>query len=536
MPVKIVYRILRKISDWTLAGFYSEVSVEGQSNVPLGGPLLLTPCHHNEIIDIATLSVTVPHRRSISYWAKASMFANPLSRQIMFSAGALPVDRAKKNREAGSSSITSDSLKLHRSTFESLASEQAVAIFPEGTSYTEPRIVQVKEGAARVALEYAQWCRETSQGKNSTERIIIVPVGIVYTDKSTYRSRVAVEYGEPIVIDNYIDGFCSLDAEESRGAVRQLCGRIEERMKHLTINAPDWPSLYSSRMALDILRPEGSQVPLRNFRRISQRLVDIFTGTEIPEDVKASLLEYHALLSHAGLSHAELSVISSTTEVPIPTCSSVLVSLQWELFRAMLYFPLFSPALLAHVPAYILGSVSATKLAPKYVEARAQFKAIFGGIGIAIGCGSMGWGIWRWIKSSILDNSLGTNFSDYSFIQDVLGIFGLAWAMCLWHNRLIDANLKIYRRLRASLMVLRGLMRPVSSDITEERLAPYLTMPLPAFNPYVKNSSVSEEQRRNEVKAPRIPSSRLIRHILRARQDAMGKLSSVEDKLEQSFL
>jgi len=240
MPVKIVYRILRKISDWALWGLYSEVSVEGQRNVPLRGPLLLTPCHHNEIMDIATLSVTVPHRRPISYWAKATMFANPLSRQIMLSAGALPVDRAKKKDEVGASSISSGSLKLHRSTFENLASDQAIAIFPEGTSYTEPQIIQWKEGAARVALEYVRWCRETSADSNISEKIIIVPVGIVYTDKSKYRSRVAVEYGEPIVVDDYIVPFCSSDAEESRGAVRRLCTQIEERMRCLTINAPDW--------------------------------------------------------------------------------------------------------------------------------------------------------------------------------------------------------------------------------------------------------------------------------------------------------
>lgn len=103
--------------------------------------------------------------------------------------------RAKKKQESGgASSLDSDSLKLHRSTFEGLASEQAVAIFPEGTSYTEPRIVQVKEGAARVALEYVRWCRETGQDKNITEKIIIVPVGIVYTDKSKYRSRVSTSY------------------------------------------------------------------------------------------------------------------------------------------------------------------------------------------------------------------------------------------------------------------------------------------------------------------------------------------------------
>lgn len=41
MELKIVYRVLRKISDWTVAGYYSETCVEGQENIPLHGPLIM---------------------------------------------------------------------------------------------------------------------------------------------------------------------------------------------------------------------------------------------------------------------------------------------------------------------------------------------------------------------------------------------------------------------------------------------------------------------------------------------------------------
>jgi hypothetical protein len=41
MEFKLVYRALRKISDWTLGGFYSEVHIEGQENVARTGPLIM---------------------------------------------------------------------------------------------------------------------------------------------------------------------------------------------------------------------------------------------------------------------------------------------------------------------------------------------------------------------------------------------------------------------------------------------------------------------------------------------------------------
>jgi glycerol-3-phosphate O-acyltransferase / dihydroxyacetone phosphate acyltransferase len=69
--------------------------------------------------------------------------------------------------------------------------DRVIGIFPEGTSYTEPCIVQVKEGAAWVALEYSRWMRE--KGDRDGEPIRVIPVGIAYTDKTQYLSRVSIE-------------------------------------------------------------------------------------------------------------------------------------------------------------------------------------------------------------------------------------------------------------------------------------------------------------------------------------------------------
>lgn len=42
MPeLKLIYRFLRKVSDWTVAGYYSDVYIEGEENVPKDGPLIM---------------------------------------------------------------------------------------------------------------------------------------------------------------------------------------------------------------------------------------------------------------------------------------------------------------------------------------------------------------------------------------------------------------------------------------------------------------------------------------------------------------
>lgn len=112
----------------------------------------------------------------------ASLFLNPVLRKVLYSTGNIPVDRKSKDRQA-----------LFRGTIEALSHGNAVALFPEGTSYTEPRIMQVKDGAAWAALEYNKWTRENPKHAPQ-EPLIVVPCAIVYTNKSKYRSYVRPVY------------------------------------------------------------------------------------------------------------------------------------------------------------------------------------------------------------------------------------------------------------------------------------------------------------------------------------------------------
>lgn len=109
----------------------------------------------------------------------ASLFKNPVMNFILLSTGNIPVERKSKDRRI-----------LFKGTFDTLAHGWAVALFPEGTSYTEPRIMQVKDGAAWAALEYMKWAKE-NPGKVSKKPVTVVPAAIVYTNKSKYRSDVS---------------------------------------------------------------------------------------------------------------------------------------------------------------------------------------------------------------------------------------------------------------------------------------------------------------------------------------------------------
>ena len=135
------------------------------------------------------------------FWGKSTLFKNPLVRHILLSSGAIPVARNPNSTPEASNAPSLPQAHgngandaLFRDTFRALERGEVIGVFPEGTSYTAPGIAQVKDGAARAALEYVRWARETGGGQGSKPRLRIVPVGIVYTDKSQYQSGVSVTW------------------------------------------------------------------------------------------------------------------------------------------------------------------------------------------------------------------------------------------------------------------------------------------------------------------------------------------------------
>ncbi|KAF7982742.1 hypothetical protein HWV62_26622 [Athelia sp. TMB] len=408
---KLVYRALIQVSHYTINGFYDQVHVEGAENVSAHAPLVVASTHHNEIIDIATLGVTIPHARHLSFWAKSSLFANPLLSGILSSSGAIPVHR-NPNAIPGPSSAQSSQESLFRSTTLALEKHEAVGVFPEGTSYTEPGIVQVKDGAAWAAVEYAK--AMTMKGKEK-EAVEIVPVAIVYSDKTRYRSRIAVRYGTSIFIPPLSPG------GDPRAAVKQLTSEIREALLRMSVNAPDWDTLNAAKAALEILS-EGAEVPMSDWVGVMQTLISLLTSTPASPtshtELKRTLVAYFGLLHNTGISHASLDYllppVSPTDSGPPPLSMTRLMRPYLRLLHPRTL--LFIPPMLVFLPGYVLGGLAGHYLAvgpaspppPKpplgdevvgekkqkkakvetatEEESKAQYKAIVGGMGVTFGC------------------------------------------------------------------------------------------------------------------------------------------------------
>ncbi|EGN94496.1 hypothetical protein SERLA73DRAFT_77882 [Serpula lacrymans var. lacrymans S7.3] len=546
MKVKLVYRVLRKISDWAADGFYSEVYITGVENVPRDGPLILASTHHNEIIDIATLAVTIPHRRQLCFWAKSTLFKNPITRAILISSGSIPVQRnpniTSSSADRASSTSSLAHAALFRETFTALASSEVIGVFPEGTSYTEPGIAQVKGGAAWAAVEFTKWAKrqhatDHDVASMSVMEVVIVPAGIVYTDKSQYQSRVCVRYGEPIIISHYtsqlaIDG--NDDDEVTKAVVKEITAEIERRLVALTINSPDWDSLNAARMARDILWADEECINLNKFVEISQTLVNVFTSSNLDTETfirtKRSLITYLALLHYTNTYHSSLDSLyplsstfrqslSSSRSENLPTVTDATAKFLAQLFstlvhpRALAFIPVF----VIHLPAYILARLGARLLSPdREEETKAQLKVVFGGLGMGVSYAAVAKVVVRWVvrfseryttctfhrPNTLLSGATqalislggiisGNDGTIKGFSKSTMGALAVAYSSACNISLMLKVvvNFKQLKRTLTAYKVLRGLLPRRSSGLSKEKLEFFSRPPLPVANPFITHRS-----------------------------------------------
>ncbi|KAI9490434.1 hypothetical protein BDB00DRAFT_837821 [Zychaea mexicana] len=361
MPFGIGHEIVCLISRSALWSFFADIKLQDEHNVPNEGPLIVAATHHNMIVDPAILSVTFPEQRRLHYWAKDSMFKNSYAAKFFDNCGVVPVDRKTKNNA-----------QLYAATYRVMRLGESIAVFPEGTSHTLPRLGTFKDGTSFAALEYAKLLEEDPRPNpdgSLPRRANIVPVGIVYPEKSKYRSVAIVKYGTPIDVEPYMATY----REEPKKAAKQLTADITSAIEALTVNAPDWESRDAAEMARWVLFP-GENGSMRDYISVTQSLINAVNDlSQTDQDIsllKQSLRSYKLELDALALKDVH---IAKYNEKDI-TAASTTIELLRRTLASLIDLPLFLPGLVGHLPLYIAGYYAGKF--EIYEEVRAQNKIV----------------------------------------------------------------------------------------------------------------------------------------------------------------
>jgi 1-acyl-sn-glycerol-3-phosphate acyltransferase len=217
--------------------FFRRVEIYNQERIPKDGGLIFVGNHPNALIDPALLFVALPRR--IAFLAKSTLFRMPVIGRLIRTVGALPLYR---QQDAGEDvSKNQETFRLAR---ELLKRGGAIALFPEGVSHNSPKLLPLKTGAARIALG------AVSSGNDPASLTLrIVPVGLFYTSKTTFRSEALLEIGEAFEVKPV-----ELDAHghPPHQTVRELTERIGTALREVTLNAESDAEIGVARIAEEV--------------------------------------------------------------------------------------------------------------------------------------------------------------------------------------------------------------------------------------------------------------------------------------------
>jgi glycerol-3-phosphate O-acyltransferase / dihydroxyacetone phosphate acyltransferase len=287
--------------------FFRRIEIVGWEHVPPGAPVIFAVNHPNALIDPMFLLCFAP--RPVSFLGKAPLLKMPLIGWFARRFDTIPVYRKQDN--LGTS---------NRGTFDRardvLKGGGSIAIFPEGTTHSDPRLRELKTGAARIAL-------------GAGISVLIVPTGLYYTEKKTFRSSALMYFGPPIAVTPEA---VNEEGEPPAESVDALTAQIERALADVTLQADSHSALELIARAERIFTG-GDDRGLAYELEVRRRFVAGYTYLRAHDPGRLARLESQvarvdaqAIASHRGLA---------------PRTAAMLLLLPLAAVGAAIHYPLY---------------------------------------------------------------------------------------------------------------------------------------------------------------------------------------------------
>ncbi len=232
-------------------------------------------------------------------------------------------------------------------------------------SHSAPALQPLKTGAARIVLE--------AERKFPGLGARIVPVGLLFDAKQTFRSRVLVQVGESLDPAPEI----AQDAQDPVAAARHLTARIDEALQEVTLNYETWEDARLIARAADLYRHRALSLPTRGslaegvaFRRAFLEGYRDLRASH-PEKIAAAaqcVREYDRLLEAFHLRDDQVGAAYPS--------SPVVRFVGRSLLRLLVHLPLAAIGTLLNYPVYrLIGEI--VKRATRDPDQTATYK-VFG--------------------------------------------------------------------------------------------------------------------------------------------------------------
>ncbi len=335
---------------WTfrrIVGTYFR-AIETAGNTPsedTGGRLFVSN-HVNALVDPLLVLTAAPC--PISPVAKSTLWKIPGLRWLLEAADAVPIVRRRDDPTKQSSG--------NEEVFDKIAAwlvgGQNILIFPEGTSHSEPHLIAVKSGAARMLA------RAKEHGGRG---LTLQAVALEFDDRAVFRSRCLMLYGPVREVDSF--------TEQGDALVAALTSQLREDLSELLVEGATWPERRLIARVAEMLANDTGDRSLTRWnsvgRQVEAALKTLREGgkaTTAATHVGAAVEHYYGLLELEGLADAQLALGEAVPGSWLKAAGLVLL------------LPLAAAGILLYALPYRLPTLAARRVAKSEADEISTYK------------------------------------------------------------------------------------------------------------------------------------------------------------------
>ena len=188
----LLYSILKPYVDFVTTTYF-RTKVHNFKNVPKDEILIYTPNHQNALMDALAI-LTVIDTQPV-FLARADIFKKKTVEKILTFLRILPIYRIRDGKES-----LENNDAIFQKTIDVLKNKNGLVILPEGSHGDKRKLKTLKKGISRIAFE-------AEESNDFKLNIKIVPVGLDWCNYINFRSRLFVNFGEPICVSDYYEEY-----------------------------------------------------------------------------------------------------------------------------------------------------------------------------------------------------------------------------------------------------------------------------------------------------------------------------------------
>jgi len=212
------YSLLKPYVDFVTTTYF-RTSIHNKKNIPKDEIIIYTPNHQNALMDALALLARVDSEPV--FLARADIFKKPAIAKILTFLRILPIYRIRDGKES-----LGNNEAIFRKTVDVLKNKNGLVILPEGNHAGIRRLRTLKKGVSRIVFE----AEESNDFKLD---IKIVPVGLDWSHYSNFRSKLFINFGEPISVSEYYEEYKKHPARGMNLLRERVASELKKYMIHI---------------------------------------------------------------------------------------------------------------------------------------------------------------------------------------------------------------------------------------------------------------------------------------------------------------